>query len=180
MFNLPHLPTWDNVHPIVVHFPLGLLLTAPAFLLLAMVSKKHGRALSVGALLLLALGTLGAYLAVLSGEAGEEAAERVAGVRSLVHDHEEMAESAMLIFVGLTLVYAALAAAPIVVRRLSDRRPLLLAAHAVFFVAYAICTLPLVNAAQLGGRLVHERGVHANLGSPAAPADVTAPVEQDD
>ncbi len=47
MIDLPPLPTWDGIHPLVVHFPIALLLVAPLLVLLAAaLAPARGRGLS--------------------------------------------------------------------------------------------------------------------------------------
>ncbi len=49
---LPSLPGWDGLHPLVVHFPIALLLVAPVFVVLGLVLPRAGRGFLVGALVL--------------------------------------------------------------------------------------------------------------------------------
>ena len=45
---LPPIPSWDGLHPLVVHFPIALLLAAPVLLLAGMVfPATPGRVLRV-------------------------------------------------------------------------------------------------------------------------------------
>ena len=55
--SLPPIPTWQVLHPLVIHFPIALLFVAPVFLLLAVLLPKNSRWLQLPALILMVLGT---------------------------------------------------------------------------------------------------------------------------
>lgn len=154
----PPIPEWDALHPIAVHFPIALLLVAPAFVLAALMLRQDRRGLSRAALMLLLLGTAGAWLAVSTGEAAEERAEGLPGVEEVLHEHEEGGEGSRLYFTGLTLFYAGIVFLPSLLKR-EPSRALYGGLHAVFLVLYLVAAIDLANVAHLGGRLVHELGV---------------------
>jgi len=65
MFQFPPIPNWDALHPLIVHFPIVLLLVAPLFIVAALVaSPARGRLFMISALILMILGTASVYLAV--------------------------------------------------------------------------------------------------------------------
>jgi uncharacterized membrane protein len=39
MLTLPPLPTWQAIHPLIVHFPIALLLVAPLFIVIGTLRK---------------------------------------------------------------------------------------------------------------------------------------------
>lgn len=155
----PPIPTWEGLHPIVVHFPIGLLLAAPVLVVLALIFPK-GRSLAYGALAMMVMGTLGALLATATGDAASDAAEAIPGVKAAVEHHEELAETARNIFIGLTVLYAAIAAwAGLRGERLTRRTFVLV--NVVFLAFYGAGSVVLMNAGHAGGLLVHRYGVHA-------------------
>jgi uncharacterized membrane protein len=176
----PPLPATDGLHPLIVHFPIALLLTAPIFIVLSGAWHSRRREMIVSALILVALGTLFTVAATWSGEEGEHVAKGVAGAKSVLHDHEELGELTRNLFLGMTGVLAA--AAVLVLRcgdRLSKRTGMVISA--ALLILYIAPALVLVNAAHQGGRLVHELGVRAWASAPeAATAPPAALKDHDD
>ncbi len=166
---LPPWPGWDGLHPLVIHFPIALLMVAPLFVLLALVLRRHATQLSWATLALLVLGTIATWVAVSTGRAAGELAEHTDAINAVILRHEEMAETTRLVFTVLTLLYALVTFAPGPLRRL--RRPALaLVTNAVFLVVLAGASLLVVSTAHQGGRLVHQLGVHAIMTGPPAPS----------
>jgi len=161
----PPVPSWDAVHPLVVHFPIALLLVAPLFVLMAAVWRKQELPLAVSALVLMALGTLGAFFAAATGEAAEDAAS-TAAAKAVLERHEELAEMVEVTFASLAGAFAVIVLAPRLLRRTLPRG-IRAAGYGVFLVAYAVGCVVLINTAHQGGRLVHELGVRAAMTSPA-------------
>jgi uncharacterized membrane protein len=158
----PPIPSWDGLHPLIVHFPVALLLSAPLFVVLGALFPKT-RGLSLAALLLMLMGTVGAFLAVETGKAAGELAVRTAQVSQTLEGHEELAETTRDVFAGLTVLFALLLIVPKFLRKQPTRR-VSLALTLVFLAAYSVGGLYLVNTAHQGGRLVHELGVQALIG----------------
>lgn len=180
MFSLPPVPTIDSAHPIVVHFPIALLLIAPIFLVIALLAGKRGTPFAVSALILMVLGTIGAFVAVSTGEAGAELAERTPAISDAIEHHEELAEQTRTFFTVLTVVLAAIVIVPHLVPALRKRRWIPVVATLVFLGAYAGAALLLANAAHAGGVLVHEHGVHALLPLDNAPPPARHKSHDDD
>ncbi len=167
MTNLPPMPSWDALHPMMVHFPIGLLLSAPILILLGIIFPDGRRLFSVAALVVMLLGTAGACLAVQTGEAAAELAERTPQVSAVLERHEELAETTRTLFTILTVVFAAILFAPSVFKR-PLRRGSYVVLNAVFLVAYMAAAVFLADTGHKGGRLVHELGVRAMMApSPA-------------
>ena len=58
MQTLPPIPAWTELHPLVIHFPIALLLVAPLFIVAGIiVNPQKGRPFLVVALSLMVLGT---------------------------------------------------------------------------------------------------------------------------
>lgn len=159
---LPSIPTWTAIHPLVVHFPIALLLVAPLFVVLGLAARRLGRPFLLAALVLMTLGTVASYVAVASGEAAKDATPHAAALESAIHQHEELAEATRTAFTVITVVFAAFLFLPGLLKR--GLRPI--AANVflvVFLLGYAVAAGVLANAAHAGGELVHTHGMHAAL-----------------
>jgi uncharacterized membrane protein len=108
------------------------------------------------------LGTAGAWLAVASGEAAAHLAEGTPGIEPILERHEEMAESTRTMFTVLTLVFGALLSLPLALKR-ELPRSLRVTSYGALLALYAGALVYLASTAHQGGRIVHEKGVHALL-----------------
>lgn len=162
----PPIPNWDGLHPLIIHFPIGLLLVAPLLVLIGVFDSKRGKGLLMAALILMALGTISAYVAVETGEAAAELADRTPEMAPVLKHHQQLAERTRLMFTVLTVLFAAITLGPSLLKR-EMKRPLALALYAGFLVLYAAGAITLANTAHNGGRLVHEFGIRALM--PAQP-----------
>lgn len=160
------------MHPLVVHFPIALLLVTPLLILCSAMFPTQRTAFGLSALLLMGVGTLGAVVAVATGSAAGELAERSPQVVRALENHEELAESTRMVFVLLTAVFTAIVVAPLV-RGRSWPSGVYAVLIGVFLVVYSGGALLLVNTAHQGGRLVHQLGVHAPV-APYPPSAVSA------
>ena len=178
MISLPPIPTWDGLHPLIIHFPIVLLLTAPLFVLIAIfMPVKAGRQMYLAALLLMLLGTISAFLSYETGEAAGKLAERTPEVNAAIERHEGLAETTRLLFSVLTVIFAGSMAAPKAFKFEPTRR-IIVAISVVFLLFYASAMIVLVNTAHQGGMLVHQYGVHA-LVAPDTNSRPTVPYERD-
>ena len=84
------------LHPMIVHFPIALLMTSVLFDAASQMFKRES--LRDGALWLLTLGLLGGIAASLSGSVAEEAAEKAGIAESLIETHESLAFATLAIF----------------------------------------------------------------------------------
>lgn len=169
MFTFPPIPSWDAFHPLIIHFPIALLLVAPVLVLLALILPKQARGLLIAALVVMALGTIATYFAVATGEAAGELAERTPGVAAVLERHEELAETTRAVFTALTLGFAAILFVPSILKRGLGRKSAAVV-NLAFLVIYAGGAILLANVAHQGGRLVHEYGVRAMMTSGGASA----------
>jgi uncharacterized membrane protein len=160
---LPPMPRWDGVHPIVVHFPIALLLVAPVFIILAMCLKKQAKAMLLAALVMVLLGTATAFLATATGEAAEGFVPDVTEARQVLGDHEDLAELARNLFAGVALLLAGLTAF-VWWRDEKLKHWHLVALCALMLLIFAYPSVVLLNAAHEGGRLVHQYGTRAPMG----------------
>lgn len=88
------------LHPILVHFPIALLIAAFLFDVVGWLWKRA--AFTEAALGVQALGVLGAFAAVLSGNQAEEAVEAIPGIHDVLEQHERFGQ--IVLWVGLALV----------------------------------------------------------------------------
>ncbi len=161
MIQFPPVPSWDALHPLIIHFPIGLLLVAPVFILVgALLKPASGRAYLIAALILMLLGTVSVFVAVETGEAAGKVAERTPEINAVLEHHEKLAEATQVGFSVLTALFAAILFVPRLLRRESSRLVATVLPLA-FLVFYGAGMLLLTNTAHNGGRLVHEFGVKA-------------------
>ncbi len=155
---LPPIPSWYGLHPLIVHFPIALLLSAPVLVFLALVVRSQYRAFAVSALVIMALGCISAFVAAASGDAAGQVAERSEEINQVISEHEELAEAVCTVFSVLTVLFAALIFLPGLLRRpLSPK--ISVVATSVFLIVYLVAGLLVANTGHLGGRLVHQYGV---------------------
>ena len=140
----------NNLHPMVVHFPIALLLSAWLLDVLALVTRRPH--LHRFALCHLILGVIGAGAAVLTGLQAEDMAKHSFEMGQVMELHERCGIATLILGVG------------IVAWRLWRRdrwTPLTRAATMTLMTALA-STVSV--GAYLGGRLVYELGIGGSFG----------------
>ena len=104
----PPLPSdWSGLHPLVIYFPVALLLVSPILVVVAMFAKNSRRPYLVSALLLMLVGTVMTYVAVSTGHAAGELSEGSGAVDATLERRDDLAETTRTVFAVLTLVFAA-------------------------------------------------------------------------
>ena len=148
MFDTTHL------HPMIVHFPIALLIVGFLFDLLSLILKKEffGRA----GFYLLILGTVGVIAAYLSGNYAGDGITETGTLKQALETHEDAALLSLWLMVGTALVRIALVS--------------LKKYKGVFrwaaFVLFLLGVLSIARTGYYGGELVfkHAAGVQLNLG----------------
>jgi uncharacterized membrane protein len=153
------IPTWDGLHPIIIHFPIALLMAAPVFIFLGMILMRRGYGFLVAALILLLLGTAGTWVAMSTGQAAADLVERTPAISAVLTEHADLAAWTRLAFTILTLVFALLVGLPYIFKTVKPG--LMIIAHCVFLVLFVGACLLLARTGHLGGQLVHAYGVRA-------------------
>ena len=158
----PPIPAWDAMHVVVVHIPVALLLVSPLFVAMGIMPGPWRSGLRIAALLVLLLGTGGAYLAVETGEAAAQIAQRTEPMAAVLKRHAELAEWTRNVFTGIALAYAAFLACDRLMLRL--RKSVLgVVTQLLLLVACLAGALLVANTGHLGGRLVHEFDIRAPI-----------------
>lgn len=180
MFQFPPVPTWDAMHPLLIHFPIVLLVLAPVFVVIgAALRPPANRPYMTVALIMLLLGSLSLFLAASSGEEAAELADRSGGVNSVLAAHEALASTCEILFSVLSAIFAGIYIWPRLFRRIETRVTSTVVPLA-FLSLYSVSLLYLVNTAHAGGRLVHEFGVHAMMPQDKAHPPATSAVSSSD
>jgi uncharacterized membrane protein len=179
MFQFPPIPSWDALHPMIIHFPIALLLIAPVFILLgALLRPGRGRPYQIAAMALMLIGTVGTFVAVETGEAAAELAERTPTTEQAIHIHESLAERTRAVFTVLSIIFLALLVVPRWITQPENRLTTTILPLA-FLVLYSAGILLLLNTAHNGGRLVHEYGIRAMVSATVANTNAAAPIEHE-
>lgn len=152
--------SFETLHPMVVHFPIALLLVALLFDVAALFLPKAG--LTRTSLYLSALAAPGAVAAYLSGEAAEEPAENLPGIEALLERHEDL---------GKLLMIAAIAVLIVRLGFFWRRWHETIAGRAVLAFFGGILAILVGATGYAGGQLVydHGAGVRPLLEQPGAP-----------
>lgn len=140
----------ESIHPLIVHFPIALLLTAWALEALGLLLRRP--TLYLISLWNLCLGTLGAIAAVLSGLQAERVAKHSFEIWQVMERHKQLG--------FITLALAILLAG----WRLVRKDHLNLRARVISFLLLGVLTLSVSFGAYLGGKLVFELGVGTTSG----------------
>lgn len=140
----------ESVHPLVIHFPIALLLAALLLDVLALVFKRPQ--LHRVALWNLLLGTLGAGLAVWTGYRAAEIAKHSMEIHQVMELHRKLG-IATLILAGLVVVW-----------RLFKRDRLAVRGRVLMLFLMLAVAASLSLGAHLGGRMVYEFGVGGSYG----------------
>ena len=137
------------IHPMVVHFPIALLITSVVFDFLAM-RWRHKSFQDAGFYTLIA-GLLGAAVAVLTGAMAEEVAEDKGIPESVLEIHEALGYATLLFFIGLLAL------------RLLMRWKLIKEIPALYLAMGVAGIMILSAAGYFGGSLVYDFGAGVSM-----------------
>ena len=137
------------IHPMVVHFPIALLITSVVFDVLAM-RWRHKSFQDAGFYTLIA-GLLGAAVAVLTGAMAEEVAEDKGIPESVLEIHEALGYATLLFFIGLLAL------------RLLMRWKLIKEIPALYLAMGVAGIMILSAAGYFGGSLVYDFGAGVSM-----------------
>ena len=144
------LPDWaPNIHPLIVHFPIGLLLMAAVVDGAALILRCN-RSLRMVATVAYVGGTLTLIAAYFSGRSAAEIIWLPGMAHAAIRDHWDMGLRALWFFVILTAIRLVLLA------WFRSPRPIVVGA---LVIAGAVGVILIGQTAERGGRLVYELGV---------------------
>jgi uncharacterized membrane protein len=142
-----------NLHPLVIHFPIAFLTTAVLVDLIALV-KRRWTGVRVTAVVIFALGALGALAAFVTGRMAAESVALPTAAATTLTDHEDWALRTLLFFSLYAVVRLVVLRFDLKGARWAQR-----GAHALLFLAGAGGLFLIVQTGFLGGSLVYEHGV---------------------
>ncbi len=148
MFDLGH------IHPMIVHFPIALLIVGFLFDVVGLITKKEF--FEKAGFYLMVLGSIGVLAAYLSGENAGSGIEEAGALKTALENHEDAAFLAS-IFVSISFVFRV-----VIVFMKKYTGKIKYAATVLFLLA----VLAIARTGYYGGELVykHAAGVELNLG----------------
>ena len=106
MPQLPMIPGWDGIHPLLIHFPLTLFFLAPVFVLFAGFAKTTTRqTFLISALTVMLLGVASTYAAFEVGQTAAATVTPTGEVQTVVERHQELASLARSSLTVATLLF---------------------------------------------------------------------------
>jgi uncharacterized membrane protein len=153
---------WDAFHPLVVHFPIALLVVAPVMVLVGLIFRTHRNGFFLSAAVLMVLGTIAAYLSISTGEAAAQLADRTPAINRVLAEHQVQAENVRKWFTVLSVLWLALMVG-LHLGREKIQTWLRVSLPVVFLGFYLVGVSQLATMAHAGGRLVHTFGLRASL-----------------
>jgi len=137
------------IHPMVVHFPIALLITSVVFDFLA--TRWRHKSFQDAGFYTLVAGLLGAAVAVLTGAMAEEVVEDKGIPESVLEIHEALGYAAFLFFIGLLAL------------RLLMRWKLIREIPALYLAMGVAGIMILSAAGYFGGSLVYDFGAGVSM-----------------
>lgn len=176
MLQFSSMPSWNALHPLIIHFPIVLLLLTPLFIVIsAALPPPRGRPYMIAAIFVLLLGNASLFIATSTGNAAV-LTQPSGGVNAVLKTHKQLALETEIIFSELSAILLGIFLLPRLLRR-PETRLFSTLLPLTFLVLYSVGILFLVNTAHNGGRLVHEFGVHALIPATVDLSSATSAVE---
>jgi uncharacterized membrane protein len=142
----------ELIHPLIVHFPIALLLTGAALRLACFFLKKNrlGQTALFSSWVLLLLGVICAWFAVLAGEVAEDIVRSGLCKPDILEQHKDLAYSAATLFsMGLVLDFGKI--------WIKNFRGIAFVTTA-YCILYLAATVLLILTGGFGAELVYEQG----------------------
>ncbi len=155
------LPPWYGMHPIVTHFPIALFPTALLFIALSIVWKRFRLAFCIVSMILLTIAAIGSVVAVATGSEARIHTAIPLEADTVMSHHAQMAASFRTFNSLFTIVYAIFILLALVKTKLGEK--IFLPASILLLGIGCLLLWQLTVTGHLGGRLVHEFGVHAKI-----------------
>ena len=158
MEQLPSMWRTEAIHPLFVHFPIALLLIGALVLIVRRTNlfPDYTAQLHFTALLMLTLGTLGAWAAVITGEMAYKVVGRTLCDPRVVHTHETFAKLTAFLFTALTILEFANSKYK---KGYCLKKPNLRKALGILSIVIALSGIATISyVGHLGGKLVYQQG----------------------
>lgn len=137
-----------RIHLLITHLPVFGLFIGALALIYGLIQKS--REVKIMSLAILLISVIGGIIAFQTGHEAEETVEHMAGVtESVIEQHEESAETTVLLFYGLGIL--ALAGLYFEVKEKALARPFLLVVIAATLITFSF----VARTASLGGKIRH-------------------------
>lgn len=161
MLQIPPMPSWNSLHPFIVHFPIALLLLCPLFILISTIlPPPKGRPYMAASLLVLLLGTVAIFVSMSTGEATGVHSSQAGPATAILKSHRDLADETSVLFSGLSIILIGVFALPQVLKQ-KETRLFSTVLPLAYLALYSVGIVFLANTTHTGGRLVHEYGVHS-------------------
>ena len=152
MLDFPGAEVMQNPHPLVVHYPIGLLTAALVIYVIAWITRRESVAWA--GLWVLTLGTIAAAIAVWTGLRAGTSVMVAQGVREHILDEHRR------VMIGVLVLSAALSAWALIARPMPNR------GRAGFVVLLVVMVFMIVKGADYGGWMVYGYNAGGSLPQP--------------
>ncbi|HSD64248.1 MAG TPA: DUF2231 domain-containing protein [Ignavibacteriaceae bacterium] len=145
---------FDYIHPMIVHFPIALLIVGLLADFIGLISKKEF--FSNAGFYLLILGTLGVVAAFITGQSAGEGVTETGSLKLALENHEDAAQLSIWLMSAAALVRIMFVA----IKKYSG------VLKWIAFALFLIGVLSIARTGYFGGELVfkHAAGVHFTVG----------------